>query len=191
MKSVSYLKLQAKNLFHDIKFDFMQDGDNYVCAPRFFDVNAIVSDFDVDIDDFSLMKAQHIIAKMVGMDSWKDLISADDVVLEQKKIILDSYEYKIKRQKVYNIDLSGYEKVVEGVAGDYVLKCPRLPELEEIMKLKPNSYFLSCGDVDEYARDTKHIYVNVIPKTASIRVMVTGAKYPDWYAVSVKNTGKM
>ena len=191
MNTISYFKLQAKNLFHDIKLDFMQDGDDYVCAPRFFDVNAIVSDFDVDIDDFSLMKAQHIIAKMVGMDSWKDLISATDTVLEQKKIVLDTSNYKLWRQKIYNIDLSLYEKIAEGKAGDYILKCPRLPELEEIMKLKPNSYFLSCGDAKKYAEDTKHIYVNVIPQTASIRVMVTGAKYPDWYAVSVKNTGKI
>ena len=90
-----------------------------------------------------------------------------------------------------DIDLSGYEKVAEGKAGDYVLKCPRLPELEEIMKLKPNSYFLSCGDVDEYTRDVNHVYVNVISRTSSIRVSVMGAKYPDWYAVEVKNTGKM
>lgn len=191
MKNISYFKLQAKNLFHDIKLDFMQDGDNYVCAPRFFDVNAIVNDFDVDIDDFSLMKAQHIIAKMVGTDSWKDLISADDIILDEKKAVLDNSGYKLKRQKVYNIDLSGYEKVAEGKAGDYVLKCPRLPELEEIMKLKPNSYFLSCGDVDEYTRDVNHVYVNVISRTSSIRVLVMGAKYPDWYAVEVKNTGKM
>ena len=81
--------------------------------------------------------------------------------------------------------------MAEGKAGDYVLKCPHLPELEEIMKLKANSYFLSCGDIDEYARDAKHIYVNVIPRMTAIRVMTDGAKYPDWYAVEVKNTGKM
>jgi hypothetical protein len=59
------------------------------------------------------------------------------------------------------------------------------------MTLKPNSHFLSCGDMDEYAKDVSHIYVNVCPRLSSIRVMVPGAKYPDWYAAEVKNIGKM
>ena len=194
MKSVSYFKLQSKNLFHDVKLDFMQDDDSYVCAPRFFDVNAVINDFDVDVNDFSLMKAQHIIAKMVGMDSWKDLISASDDVLEQKKTVLDTSPFKLHRMKVYNIDLSGYEKIMQGLGDDYLLKCPTLPELEEIIKLKPNCYFMSLGSIDEIYKmgnDMKYIYVNVVPQTATIRVLTRHPKYPDWYAVEVKNIGKM
>ena len=99
--------------------------------------------------------------------------------------------FKLHRMKVYNIDLSGYEKVAEGKAGDYVLKCPLLTELVEIMNLKPSCYFMSCGDIEEYIKDTGHVYVNVIPQSSSIRVMAHGAKYPDWYAVRAKNIGKM
>lgn len=189
MDNISYFKLQSKNLFHDFKQDFMQDDAEYVCTPKFFDVNAVVSDFDFDCDNFTLMKAQHIISKMVGFNSWEELIKSSDLVLEQKKIVLENIGYKLQRQKVYNINLSGYEKIDQGKAGDYVIKCPRLSEFEEIISLKPNCYFMSCTNVnlDEISQDNDHIYVNVVPKTSSIRVFIPGAKFPDWYAVSVKN----
>ncbi len=192
MNNISYLKLQAKNLFHDIKLDFMQDDENYIFAPRFFEVNAIVTDFNVDCDDFSLMKAQHIIAKMTGFNSWDELIKASDELLEVRKNILEGY--KIIRKKIYRIDLSAYERITEvGKAGDYVVKCPRLPEFEEIITQKPDCLFMSCPMSDtalnKLSNDTKHIYINVCPVNSTIRVLVPGKKYPDWYAVSVKNIG--
>lgn len=192
MNNISYLKLQAKNLFHDIKLDFMQDDENYIFNPKFFDVNVIVTDFDVDCNDFSLMKAQHVIAKMTGFASWDELIKASDEVLEQRKAILENY--KIIRKKLYRIDLSAYERMTPaGKVGDYLVKCPRLPEFEEIIALKPDSMFMSCPisdeELNELSNDTKHIYVDVCPINSTIRVLVPGKKYPDWYAVSVKNIG--
>ena len=53
---VGYFKLQAKNLFHDFKLDFMQDDSSYVCAPRFYDVNAVVTDFG--IDDYAALESK-------------------------------------------------------------------------------------------------------------------------------------
>lgn len=73
--------------------------------------------------------------------------------------------------------------------GDYLLKCPKLKELEEIIATcKPNSYFLSCRveNLAALQNDKEHIYVNVCPHS-SIRVLVPTAKFPDWYAISVKN----
>lgn len=176
MDNISYLKLQAKNLFHDIKLDFMQDDENYIFAPKFFDVNAVVTDFDVDCRDFSLMKAQHIIAKIAGFNSWDELIKASDDTLELRKNILETY--KIVRKKIYRIDLSAYENITPtGKAGDYLVKCPRLPEFEEIIAQKPDSMFMSCGEYinyDEIYADTKHIYVNVCPINSTIRVLLPG-----------------
>ena len=189
MDNISYFKLQAKNLFHDFKLDFMQDDENYICAPRFFDINVVINAFDVDTDKFTLMKAQHIIALMVGATSWNELINTTDEDLEIKKNILENGKYKIKRQKIYNINLSQYEKIDEGKAGDYLLRCPRLKELEEIITHKPDCYFLSCShiDINSLSDDMKHIYVNVLPHNSTLRVMVPGLKWPEWYAVSVKN----
>ena len=77
MKEVDYLKNQAKNLYRDFQLEYKQDGDEYVVATRFFDINAVVEDFMVDLNDFSLMKAQHIVAKMVGLSSWKEVIDCN------------------------------------------------------------------------------------------------------------------
>lgn len=189
MKNISYFKLQAKNLFRDFKSDFMKNEATYICAPKFFDVNVIISDFEVEADDFTLMKAQHIIAKISGFNSWDELIKAPESLLEQGKEVLEASGVKLRKKIIYKIDLSSFEKIDEGRAGDYLLKCPRLKELEEIIAMKPNCYFLSCSnlDINKLSDDMTHIYVNVIPKSSSIRVMVPGEKWPDYYAVSVKN----
>ena len=84
MKEINYLKIQAKNLYRDFQLQYMQDGDEYVYATRFFDINAIVEDFMVDLDDFSLMKAQHIIAKMLGLNSWKEVIDCPEDILTSR-----------------------------------------------------------------------------------------------------------
>lgn len=197
MDNISYFKLQAKNLYRDFKLAFVDEDEAYDFSPRFFDINAIVSDFEIDTDDFSLMKAQHILARLVGFMSWDELIKSSDKVLEQKKDILEHLSVKVKKSKVYHIDLSPYEKIQKGHLGDYLLKCPRLKELEEIITLKPNCYFMSVGgekEVKEFQNDTKHIYVNVFPrsntKSCTIRVLVPDAVYPDYYAVSVKNVSR-
>ena len=189
MNNISYFKLQAKNLYRDYKLEFMKEDEEYNFSPRFFDINRLISDLNMDIDDFSLMKAQHLIAKLVGFKSWDELIKASDSVLEEKKTELENLNIKVKKSKIYHIDLSGYEKLEEGRAGDYIIKCLHSKELDEIMTLTPNCYFLSCGgeNLKKYQKDTKHIYVNVCPNNSTIRVLIPNAQYPDWYAVSVRN----
>ena len=51
----------------------------------FWDINAVRSAFDIDVNDFSLMKAQHVIAKIVGLNSWGELIHLSDSDLTSKK----------------------------------------------------------------------------------------------------------
>ncbi len=195
MKEINYLKIQAKNLYRDFQLEYMQDGDEYVLASRFFDINAIVEDFNIDYDDFSLMKAQHIIAKMLGLNSWKEALDCSKDELSSRITSFNTDNpYKIKRMKVYNIDLSGYEKVDEGRGGDYILKCPRLPELVEIVEtIKPTGYFQSCGNkvLDLVDTDIEHFYVNVTPRWSQIRVAVPGCKWPNDYVAVVRNIGKM
>lgn len=195
MKEINYLKIQAKNLYRDFQLEYMQDGDEYVYATRFFDINAIVEDFMIDLDDFSLMKAQHIIAKMLGLNSWKEIIDCPKDELSSRITSFNTDNpYKIKRMKVYNIDLSGYEKVDEGRGGDYILKCPRLPELIEIVEtIKPTGYFQSCGNkvLDLVDTDNEHFYVNVTPRSSQIRVAVPGYKWPNDYVAVVRNIGNM
>lgn len=189
MDNISYFKLQAKNLYRDFKLDFMNEDEAYNFSPNFFDINSIVSDFEINPDDFSLMKAQHILAKLVGFTSWDELIKASDEALEQKKSVLENLNVKVKKSKIYHIDLSLYEKIDEGSAGDYLLKCPHSKELDEILTLKPNCYFMSCGgeSIKKFQKDSANVYVNVCPRNSTIRVLIPEAEFPEWYAVSVKN----
>ncbi|MCM1323073.1 MAG: hypothetical protein NC218_02710 [Acetobacter sp.] len=190
MENISYFKLQAKNLYRDFKLDFMNGDEAYSFSPQFYDINQIISDFNIDTNDFTLMKAQHIIAKLVGFSSWNELLDAPKKVLDEKKDALEHLGIKVRKHKIYHINLSAYEKIVEeGRAGDYLLRCPKLKELEDIITTyKPNCYFMSCNveNLEVLQNDKEHFYVNVCPHS-SIRVLVPTAKYPDWYAVSVKN----
>ena len=79
-------------------------------------------------------------------------------------------------------------------AGDYILKCPKLPELIEIVEtIKPTGYFLSCGNklLNLIDTDTEHFYVNVTPRSSQMRVAVPGYKWPEYYVAIVRNIGNM
>jgi len=99
MKPIEYFKLQAKNLFRDYKTKYVsqvyEDGGKlYDYKPHYFDLNGIVVDYDIDEENFTLMKAQHIIAYLVGFRKWIDLIKASEVELELAKLLFDN-QHKI------------------------------------------------------------------------------------------------
>ena len=68
MKPIDYFKLQAKNLYRDYKtqYAYQVDADgtkHFTYKPKYFDMDEIFLDFeDFDEEDFSLMKAQHLLA---------------------------------------------------------------------------------------------------------------------------------
>ena len=97
MKPVEYLKLQAKNLFKDYKtqtsyIDEVDGHSYYRYDPTYFDIDNIFLEFDWDEEDFSLMKAQHLIALIVGFEKWTDLLKASDAELELAKLLFDNQD---------------------------------------------------------------------------------------------------
>lgn len=71
MKTIEYFKLQSKNLHKDFKtqkpyYDSSLGGNFFEYAPKFFDVDALVTDLEIDENHFTLMNAQHIIARLAG-----------------------------------------------------------------------------------------------------------------------------
>lgn len=94
MKHIDYFKLQAKNLHKDYATQFFdKDEGVYDYNPKYFDINQIVLDFDIDEKEkFTLMNAQHIIANMVGFEKWADLIKAPIEKLEELRNFLESHE---------------------------------------------------------------------------------------------------
>ncbi len=105
-KTIDYFKLQAKNLHKDFKtqkryFDSLLGGNFFEYAPKFFDVDARLNDFDIDENYFTLMNAQHIIAKLVGFEKWTEMLKASPPALELGKLLFGNM-HKI-RMKSGNI----------------------------------------------------------------------------------------
>ncbi len=97
MTQIAYFKRQAKNLFKDYKtktpyIDNVDGNSYYKYDPKYFDIDGILIDYDYDEDDFSLMKAQHIIALMIGFDKWADLLKASEAELELAKLLFDNQD---------------------------------------------------------------------------------------------------
>jgi len=112
MQTIEYFKLQAKNLHKDFKtqkryFDHSLGDDLFEYAPKFFDVDALVTDFEIDEDNFSLMNAQHIIAKLVGFEKWTEMLKATPSVLELSRLLFDNMHKINFEEWVYYI--SGVE----------------------------------------------------------------------------------
>jgi hypothetical protein len=95
MKTIEYFKLQAKNLYKDFKtqksyFDPNYGRNLYEYAPKFFDVDVLILDYDIDEDNFSLMNAQHYIAKLAGFTRWTEMLKASPSAQELSKLLFDN-----------------------------------------------------------------------------------------------------
>ncbi|WP_300564803.1 hypothetical protein [Flavobacterium sp.] len=94
MNTIDYFKLQAKNLHKDFKTRIpVSDSENtpflYDYAPKYFDVEMIISDFNLDEENFSLMNAQHVIAKIANFEKWTSLLKASPAELELAQLLYD------------------------------------------------------------------------------------------------------
>ena len=92
MANVEFFKQQAKNLFKDYNTKFWEEDEGYYTyIPRFFyDLKNIIDQFEIDEENdvFTLMKAQHIIARFAGFYKWNELIKASEPILEIGKLLL-------------------------------------------------------------------------------------------------------
>jgi hypothetical protein len=113
MKHLDYFRLQAKNLFKDYKtkVPFTDDhGFSYFkYSPKHFDIDRIFVEYDWDEENFSLMKAQHLFAIMLGFENWADLLKASDTELELAKLLWDNQ---------HKIGLEDWEMYIENVESD-------------------------------------------------------------------------
>lgn len=95
MTHTKFFKLQAKYLFKDYqtkKKSLNAAIGDYEYDPKYFDIEGIILYFDIDEEDFSLMKAQHIIANMVGFSKWAELVIAPMPELELAKLLFDNQD---------------------------------------------------------------------------------------------------
>lgn len=94
MNTIDYFKLQAKNLHRDFKTQVPLVGTtignfHYEYSPKYFQIYDIISDFDIDEENFTLMNAQHIIAIIAGFDKWANLIKVSPPELELAKLLFE------------------------------------------------------------------------------------------------------
>lgn len=126
MNTIDYFKLQAKNLHRDFKtqtpvVNKTIGGFNYDYFPKYFQFYDIISDFDIDEENFTLMNAQHVIANIAGFDKWGTLIKLPASELElakllfehQDKIDLTTWNFYIADAKSMNEDELDTEFQVE------------------------------------------------------------------------------
>lgn len=127
MTNIEFFKLQAKNLFSDYKSRVYDDSeDMYKYNPRFFsDIDDIIFNFEINEDKpFSLMNAQHVIARLAGFYKWTDLIKASEPRLELGKLLLVN---RIEYLKTVPIITNEESMIVEDwkffLAGNGLEKC--------------------------------------------------------------------
>lgn len=95
MQTIEYFKLQAKNLHKDFKtqkpyFDSELERNLFEYAPKFFDIDPLITDYEINEEKFTLMNAQHIIAKMAGFIKWTQMEKASGWALELGKLLFDN-----------------------------------------------------------------------------------------------------
>lgn len=93
MSNLDFFKKQAKNFFKDWKTrkpTVSEFGIQYYkYDSKFFDVESLILLTEpLNKDSFSLVKAQHLIAKIVGFKSWNKLINASEKELLLAEILL-------------------------------------------------------------------------------------------------------
>lgn len=82
-------------------------------SPQYFDIVGVILYFDIDEDDFSLMKAQHIIANMVGFSKWAELVKAPEPELELAKLLFDNQDsVSLDDWKMYIISMERDNKTM-------------------------------------------------------------------------------
>lgn len=105
MTYVESFKMQAKNLFKDGKTrTTYTDVDGSMC----YQYNGKHFEDIYDENDFTLMKAQYIIACMAGFLKWAQLLKASDAKLELERLLLDN-RAKINRED-WEMYINGIER---------------------------------------------------------------------------------
>ncbi|HVW98734.1 MAG TPA: hypothetical protein VHA56_22390 [Mucilaginibacter sp.] len=116
---IEYLKLQAKNLHKDFKtqtssFDPKLRRNVYGYDPRFFKIDLLVNDFNINEENFKLGNAQHVIAKLCGLEKWSDLLKASPAKVELSILLytnMDKHEVRDWDQYVLDIETENNVKL--------------------------------------------------------------------------------
>jgi len=108
--TIEYFKNQAKNLHKDFKtqkpyFDQELECETYNYAPKFFDIEALITDFEINEELFSRMNALHIITRLCGFRKLEELTQASPAGQELAKLLFDNmHKISIGEWEIYLLD---------------------------------------------------------------------------------------
>lgn len=110
MKHIDYFKMQAKNLMKDWIAKRISEESETLEA-KYFDVERITLDFNISDKEITLMRAQHMIAKIAGFSKWAELVKVDNKRLGLVRSDFSSKHYlteynRIKSSLSYLKDLA-------------------------------------------------------------------------------------
>ena len=104
MATIEFFKQQSKNFMKDYKTRAFNEAEGfYEYSPRYFqDIDELLYNFGFKDDEaFTLMNAQHIIARLSGFYKWNELIQASEAALEIGKLLLTNREAYQKKQGIF------------------------------------------------------------------------------------------
>ena len=123
MKPINFFKLQAKHLKSDYKTQFIHTSNKeypvYDYKPKFININSFVVDFDymeVEAEVFTLQKAQHVIAMILGFNCWAEFIKAP---IEEQELLINLYKNNVN---IHEWDTQGLDSEAQVAIMYYYLE---------------------------------------------------------------------
>ena len=104
MATIDFFRQQSKNFMKDYKTRAFNEAEGfYEYSPRYFqDIDELLYNFGFKDDEaFTLMNAQHIIARLSGFYKWNELIQASEAALEIGKLLLTNREAYQQKQGIF------------------------------------------------------------------------------------------
>ncbi len=143
MTPIEYLKLQAKNLHKDFKtqtssFDPKLRRNVYEYDSRFFKIDLLVDHFNINEENFKLGNAQHVIAKLCGLDQWTDLSKATPAKIELSILLYTNMD---------RVEVRDWDKYVSRIETENKVK------LDDEFKLQIFTEVFLDGEQDIYYDD--------------------------------------
>lgn len=131
MQPISFFKLQAKNLYKDYKTQYTYiddvDGESYFSySPKYFDIEHLFLSYDYNEDSFSLMKAQHFIAWLLGFEKWSDLINASEkeqelvILLFKNKMDIEEWQYYVRDIEASNNLTFEFDSQIDLIKSEFI-----------------------------------------------------------------------
>lgn len=183
MESIDYFKLQAKNLFKDYETRFFNEKKGiYEYKQKYFDIGSIFLDFEIpdkkDDFTFTLMNAQHLIAKMAGYENWGELKAAPIPELEIRHILFDG---------IYKITFDEWNMYIQNIENKNHI---RLSSKEKFEIIKKNFMNQEIRPKQGLLPAPKNLYAFMLPILGGFKITFTfdAVEYAQSYLVYSSDT---